>query len=350
MLNIFKKKAQTLLGVDLNPAAIRLVELSREEGCYTVENYAIMALPYGAIVERQVVQAEIVAQILKQLINQTRPRVKQAAMALAGAAVITKTIEMDAGLNEDELASVLRLEAQQHIPYSMEDVAIDFIVQPKEEQAADKVSVLLAASREENINVRENILSLAGLRAKVIEIEGHALARACRFVEQHSGIATDGSVLAVIDVGVDSLTLNILQHGFLVYSREQTFATELIAQLQQHCFRSTSAEAVPAKIAQGTIFTDLMGVKTHILEHITRAFQFFYGTSHYSSVDCIIVSGVTLLLAGLESAVQSQFNTPTVLANPFVNMKLSKKLDESRLAIDAPALLVACGLAMREEG
>lgn len=177
MLGLIKKKANTLLGIDISSTSVKLLELSRSGGRYKVEAYAVEPLPPNAVVEKNIVELEGVGQALSRVLVKAKTNLKSAVVAVAGSAVITKTIEMEAGLSEDELENQLKIEADQYIPYPLEEVAIDFEVQGLSARNPERVDVLLAACRKENVEVREAALALAGLTAKVVDVEAYALER-----------------------------------------------------------------------------------------------------------------------------------------------------------------------------
>lgn len=201
MLGLFKKKANTLLGIDISSTSVKLIELSRSGSRYKVEAYAVEPLPLNAIVEKNIAELDLVGQAIAKLIVKARTNAKQVAVAVSGSAVITKTIEMEAGLSDDELENQLKIEADQYIPYPLEEVAIDFEVQGPAPRSNDRVNVLLAACRKENVEVREAALALAGLTAKIVEIEAYALERAYGLLAEQLGDGEEDLTVAIVDIG-----------------------------------------------------------------------------------------------------------------------------------------------------
>ncbi|HBO5161887.1 TPA: type IV pilus assembly protein PilM [Pseudomonas aeruginosa] len=191
MLGLIKKKANTLLGIDISSTSVKLLELSRSGGRYKVEAYAVEPLPPNAVVEKNIVELEGVGQALSRVLVKAKTNLKSAVVAVAGSAVITKTIEMEAGLSEDELENQLKIEADQYIPYPLEEVAIDFEVQGLSARNPERVDVLLAACRKENVEVREAALALAGLTAKVVDVEAYALERSYALLSSQLGADTE---------------------------------------------------------------------------------------------------------------------------------------------------------------
>ncbi|KTC51785.1 pilus assembly protein [Pseudomonas fluorescens ABAC62] len=191
----FRRKVDAMLGVDISDSAIRLVELARSGSGYTVQGYAVQTLPARAVIDGALHDLEGIGQALYLALSKLRTSARQAAIAVAGASVITRVIELPTGLGDDEMARRVQLEADQYIPYALEEVALDFQVQGPSAQDATRVEVLLAACLKEQVEVREAVLAFAGLVPRVIDVEGFALARACRqdFASFTPGYQVDGA-------------------------------------------------------------------------------------------------------------------------------------------------------------
>lgn len=162
------KKSSAVLGVDISSSSVKLLELSKQGDRYKVESYAVEPLPANAVVEKNITDVEAVGEVMKRVASKSRSGVKQVAVAVSGSAVITKLIQMDGGLNEFEMEDQIALEADQYIPYPLDEVAIDFEVQGPSESNPDQVDVLLAACRKENVDIREDALEIASDRKSVV--------------------------------------------------------------------------------------------------------------------------------------------------------------------------------------
>lgn len=351
MLGLFKKKANTLLGIDISSTSVKLIELSRSGSRYKVEAYAVEPLPPNTIVEKNIAELETVGQVIARLVTKARTGVKHAAVAVAGSAVITKTIEMEAGLSDEELENQIKIEADQYIPYPLEEVAIDFEVQGATARSADRVNVLLAACRKENVEVREAALALAGLTAKVVEIEAYSLERAYGLLAEQLGNGEEDLTVAVVDIGATMMTLSVLHNGQTIYTREQLFGGKQLTDEIQRRYGLSTEEAGLAK-KQGGLPDDyetevLNPFKEAVVQQVSRSLQFFFAAGQYSDVDYILLAGGTASIVGLDQLVQQKIGTSTLVANPFANMTLSNKVNAGALASDAPSLMMACGLAMR---
>jgi type IV pilus assembly protein PilM len=348
---LFKKKSETLLGLDISSTSVKLLELSKAGGRYRVEAYAVEPLPPNAVVEKNISDVEGVGEAIKRLVSRAKAGSKLAAVAVAGSAVITKTIEMDSSLNDDELENQITVEADQYIPYPLDEVAIDFEVQGLSPRNPEQVEVLLAACRKENVELREAALDLGGLKARVVDIEAHAMKRAFELIKSQLGANTDDLVVAIIDIGATMTTLSVLAEDKSIYTREQLFGGKQLTEEIQRRYSLSFEEAGLAK-KQGGLPDDyeaevLQPFKEAVLQQVTRSLQFFFSSSQYDDVDYIVLAGGTASIDGLAEMIENKLGTPTVIANPFVDMSLASKVDANALANDAPAMMIACGLAMR---
>jgi len=351
VLGLFTKKANTLLGIDISSTSVKLLELSRSGSRYRVEAYAVEPLPANAVVEKNIAELEGVGQALQRVVAKAKTGCKSAVVAVSGSAVITKIIEMDAGLSDEELENQLKIEADQYIPYPLEEVAIDFEVQGPAPRSAGRAEVLLAACRKENVEIREAALALAGLTAKVVDVEAYALERSYGLLAPQLGAAHGELTVAVVDIGATMTTLSVLHNGRTIYTREQLFGGRQLTEEIQRRYGLSQEEAGLAK-KQGGLPDDydsevLLPFKEAVVQQVSRSLQFFFAAGQFHDVDCILLAGGTASIPGLDHMIQQKIGTQTLVANPFADMALSSKVNAGALASDAPALMIACGLALR---
>ena len=350
MPGLFNKKANTLLGIDISSTSVKLLELSRQGDRYRVEAYAVEPLPASAVTEKNIAELEGVGQALARVVTKARTSLKNVAVAVAGSAVITKTIEMDAGLSDDEMESQLKIEADQYIPYPLDEVAIDFEVQGASARNPERVNVLLAACRKENVEVREAALTLAGLTARVVDVEAYALERSFGLLANHMTVSPE-RLVAVVDIGATMTTLSVLLGGRIIYTREQLFGGRQLTEEIQRRYGLTVEQAGLAK-KQGGLPSDyvsavLQPFREALVQQVSRSLQFFFASGQYHAVDHIVLAGGTASVSGLDRLIEQQLGIPTQVANPFADMTLNGKVNAAALASDAPALMIACGLALR---
>jgi len=351
VLGLFKKKPNIVVGLDISSTSVKLLELSRNNGRYRVEAYGVEPLPPNAVVEKNISDVEGVGEAIKRVIGRSKCAAKSAAVAVAGSAVITKTIEMDSALNDDEMENQITVEADQYIPYPLDEVALDFEVQGLSERNPEQVEVLLAACRKENVEMREAALQLGGLKPLIVDIEAHAMKRAFEQLKQQLGANPEELVVAVIDIGATMTTLSVLADGRSIYTREQLFGGKQLTEEIQRRYSLSFEEAGLAK-KQGGLPDDyeeevLQPFKEAVLQQVTRSLQFFFSSSQYDDVDYIVLAGGTASIDGLAEMIEAKLGTPTIIANPFVDMSVASKVDVNALSNDAPAMMIACGLAMR---
>ena len=258
---------------------------------------------------------------------------------------------MDAGLDDAEMEEQIKLEADQYIPYPLDEVAIDFEVQGPSARNPDRVEVLLAACRRENVDIREAALALAGLDVKIVEVEAYAMERACELVIGQLDGGEQSPTIAVIDIGATMMTLSVLSKGRIIYTREQLFGGKQLTDEIQRRYGLSQEEAGLAKKQGGLpddYETEVLGpFKDAVVQQVSRSLQFFFAGGQYNDVDYILLAGGTASIPGLDQLVQQKLGTTTLVANPFANMTLSNKVNAVALSNDAPALMIACGLAMR---
>ena len=350
ILGFLEKKAKPVLGLDISSTSVKLLELCRHGDRYRVETYAVRALPPNAVVEKNINDQEAVAEVIKAMVKQSKTKLKHAAVAVAGSAVITKVIDMPAGLSDDAMETQISLEADQYIPFPLEEVAIDFEVQGESPRNPDQVEVLLAACRRENVEMRANVLELADLTPEKVDVEAYSMERAYELIADQLE-DQDGQVVAIIDVGATMTTLSVLVDGKTVYTREQLFGGKQLTEEIQRRYGLSMEEAGLAK-KQGGLPDDyesevLGPFKEAVVQQVTRSLQFFFSASQYNDVDYIILAGGVASMDGLVGLIEEKLGTQTVVANPFAGMSVSSRVNAVALANDAPSLMIATGLAMR---
>ncbi len=347
----FKKKFTPLLGIDISASAIKLIELSESSGKYRIESYSVEPLPANSVVEKNIADADAVGEAIGRAVKKSGSRTKHGAAAVSGSAVITKVITMSAGLTDEDMESQIQLEADQYIPFPLEEVSMDFEILGPTEGSEDQVDVLLAASRSENVDLRIAALEVGGLEAKVVDVEAFALENAVAMMARELFGGGEGQVIAVADVGSAATTFSVLENLKIVYSREQAFGGAQLTEDIQRRYGLSYEEAGLAK-KQGGLPDNyepevLDPFKESMSQQISRAQQFFFSSSSITQIDHLILAGGCASIAGIAGIVETTVGIPTVIANPFANMTLASRVPAQALSNDAPSLMVSCGLALR---
>lgn len=351
LAQLFGKKKIPVVGLDISSTTVKLLELGRVGARFRVESYAVEPLPPDAVVERDIKDTAAVGEAIKRVFARSGTSCKHASVAVAGSAVITKVIQLDVGLNEDEIESQIKLDADQYIPYPLEEVALDFEVQGESDKAADKVDVLVAASRSENVDTRVESMEIAGVKAKVVDVESFAMERAFQLVAGQLPNRGEERVIAVVDIGATMTSLSVLRDFKTIYTREQLFGGSQLTEEIQRRYGLSYEEAGMAK-KQGGLPDDyetevLAPFKESIIQQVSRSLQFFYAASQYGEVDHIVLAGGCAAIEGLDELIQERLGTSTSIANPFADMSIASKVNAQQLASDAPALMIAVGLGLR---
>ena len=347
----FQKKSTPVLGIDISATAIKLLELGRSGDRYRVESYAAEPLPSNSVVDKNIADVEAVGEAIGKAIKKSGSKLKHAAVAVAGSSVITKTIEMPAALSEADLENQIQVEADQYIPFPLEEVALDFEVIGPVENDPEKVEVLLAAARTENTDARVGALELGGVAAKIIDIEAFALENAVAMLARSALGGGEDKVIAIADVGSVVTTFSVLENLTVVYSREQQFGGAQLTEDIQRRYGLSFEEAGQAKHQGGLpdnyVPEVLEPFKENMSQQISRAQQFFFSSSQIASVDHLLLAGGCASIEGVAALIESKVGVPTTVANPFTNMSVASRVSAQLLTNDAPSLLVPCGLALR---
>lgn len=350
--DFLKAKTPALIGVDISSSAVKMVELADAgKNLYRVERYAIEPLPKDSVTDGNIMNLENVSEALKQAWKRMGTRVKNVALALPAASVITKKIIVPGGQREEDLELQVESEANQYIPFALDEVNLDFQVLGPAPNSPEEVEVLIAASRKEKVEDRVAAAQAAGLKAIIMDVESYATQTAFELIaHQLPGNGRDQTI-AIVDIGASMMHINVLHNNQSVYLREQSFGGNQLTQETQRRYSLSAEEAELAKrnggLPENYESEVLQPFMDTLALEVTRALQFFFSSTQFNRVDHILLAGGCAMIPGLDEAVSSRTQVSTMIANPFTNMALSPRIKPRQLTADAPALLIACGLAMR---
>ena len=354
-LDFLSTSTPPLIGVDISSSSVKMVELSqapKKAGAgYVVERYAIESLPADAVTDGNINNLDAVSEALRRAWKRMATRVKNVSLAVPAAAVISKKILLPSGLRDNELESQVEAEANQYIPFALDEVNLDFQVIGPSASSPDEVEVLLAASRKANVDDRVATAQVAGLKTIIVDVEPYAAEAAFEQVRlQLPGGAIDQCV-ALIDIGANVMNVNVIRNDQSVYTRDQQIGGAQLTQLIQNSFGLSAEEAEAAKRNGGlpdNYDNDILApFRENVATEVTRALQFFFTSTQYNEVNFIVLAGGCASLSGLDDAIATRTQVSTLVANPFAQMTLSSRIKPRQLQTDAPALMIACGLAMR---
>ena len=345
------RKKPALVGIDISPTAVKLLELSKDGSQFRVEGFGVQPLPPNIVVDKDITNLDVIGNTIQSALKISNSRLKHAAVAVTGSAVISKIISMPADLSDDELKDQIELEADQYIPYSLDEVSLDFEVQGPNEKNPELVDVLLAASRKENVEDRVAALELAGLKAQIVDVEAYAMENAFSLLIDQLPDHSEDVTVAIADIGATMTNVNVVHKNKIIYTREQAFGGKQLTEEIQRRFGLSYEEAGLAKkhggLPDNYISEVLDPFKQAMVQQIGRSLQFFVSSSAHQGIDYVVLAGGCASITGIDGLVEKTLNIPTMVANPFVKMSLSNKVKAQSLSNDAPAMMIACGLALR---
>ncbi len=349
MLRLYRKQNKGLVGVDISSTTVKILELSVKNGRYWVESYGLSPLIDGSVVEKNILNPEAVADALERAVNLANPQSQNVAVAVPTSMVIHKIIEMDADMSDEEREVQIRMDAEQYIPFPLDEVSLDFEVLNDKLANPNRVNVLLVATRAENIESRVEVLEIAGLSPKIADVESYAIERAFDVFSDTLPIGVN--LVGILDIGHTMTTLSVMQKGKIIYTREQVFGGKQLTQDVQNRYGLSYEEAGRAK-KDRTLPDDfetevLMPFLEAVVQQAARSLQLFFSSSQFNEIDHILLAGGNANIPGLAKLLQQKLGYRVTVANPFLQMGFSPQIDLRKIENDAPSLMVACGLALR---
>ncbi|MFK7890151.1 MAG: pilus assembly protein PilM [Granulosicoccus sp.] len=344
-------KKSGLIGLDITATSVKLLELKRTKKGYKVNTYSVEPLPANAVNEKNLQDVEAVGEAIRRAVKRSGTRNKTCAVAVPSALVITKVIKMPDYLKDHEMDAQIQLEADQYIPYALEEVNLDFHVLGKSSDAEGMVDVLLAASRSENVEDRIAAVDIGGLDVKIVDVEPYTTEAAFQLIKHQ--IPNDGldQTVAILDIGASMTSLCVLRNQKLIYTREQPFGGKQLTEEIMRRYGLSYEDAGRVKRFGGlpenydsevlSPFRDLM------VQQANRFLQFFFSADTNDYVNQIVIAGGCAGIEGVDQLIEQRIGTPTVIADPFAHMSVSSDIPKQRIRDDGAAMMISCGLAMR---
>ncbi len=346
----FAKKYRPLLGLDITTSSVKLIELTMSGGQYRVESYAAEPMPHNAINEKAIVDADAVGEAIRRAVKRAGAKSRNAAIAISGDAAITKVIQMPLSLRENELEAQVELQADQYIPFPMEEVSYDYQVVGPSDKDSTMMDVLLVATRTENVEQRRAAVQAAGLTAKLVDVEAFALENSCALMRHQMPDGGMDRTVAVVDFGASATTFSVLRDLKVVYTRDFAFGGQLLTEEIMRTYGLTMEEAGRAKKEGGLPSNYQPEVLDPFIDDMTqqvsRSLQFYLASgSGRTQPDQMLICGGCANIPGVADVISSRVGVAALKGDPLGNMKIASKAQS--VVNDATALLIACGLALR---
>ena len=346
------RKHVPMIGLDISSSSAKLVELGMSAtGDYVLERLATEPFEKGWITDGQIEKFEEVVGAVRRLLDKSGTKTKQVVLAMPQSAVITKRINLPAGLRDEELELQVESEANQYIPFSLDEVSLDFCVIGPSPTSSGDVEVLIAASRKERVQDRQGLAEAAGLKPVVLDIESHAALLAIgRVVDTLPNQGRD-ALIALFELGADTTSLKVLREGEMLYDRDQSFGgsqlTSLISRQYGFSFEEAELKKLAGELPEDYESQILTPFVDSLSQEIGRALQYFFTSTPHHKVHYVMLAGGTATLPGLKARVTELTGFASMIVNPFEGMKIGSGVREAKVRKEAPSYLTACGLAMR---
>ena len=349
-MKLFAKKTDPVIGLDIGSTEVRLIQLSSHGSGYRIDHFAVEPLSKGVVVDKTVQDVEAISDAIARAVKVSGTRSKSCAIAVSGSAVFTKTISLPADLATKDIESQVQIEANQYVPYPLDEVSLDFEVLGPSARNADLIDILLAASKSENIESRQDAIDSAGLKAKVVDVEAFAIANAFELIRQRDGVNRSEAV-GFFDIGFDLTTLLVIKSGQVTYTRDHPFGGHQLLEETQRRYNMTPEQAsffernedAPADFEEEV----LEPFQLNIVHQISRALQFYASSNEYSNISTIYLSGGAASLKGLAPMVQQELGMTTRIADPISGLDIANNVAVTLIKRSANNLMVAMGLALR---
>ena len=350
--SLFNQQDPPLLGLDISSSSVKLVELSRDKaGNLVLDRCAIEPLERGWISDGNVEKFDEVAEAVRRVVKKSGTKTRHVAMALPASAVITKKIILPGGLSDADLESQVESEANQYIPFSLDEVSLDFCVVGSSTTSTGDVEVLIAASRKEKVQDRQGLAEAAGLKPIIVDVESYASRLAtARLIENLPDKGLD-TLVALFEVGALTTSMQVIKNDEVLYERDQAFGGAQLTQLivRQYGFSPEEAESkkrsgdLPEDYESGVLkpFVESMA------QEISRALQFFFTSTPHNKVDYVMLAGGSSSLPGLTESVTQQTSFACKQTDPFQGMTIGSNVKEKKMRREAASYLTSCGLALR---
>ena len=341
-----------MVGLDISSSSVKLVELGQDDsGKFILERFASESFEKGWIIDGQIEKFEEVADAVRRVVVKSGSKTRDVVMAMPQSAVITKKIMLPAGLREEELEVQVESEANQYIPFSLDEVSLDFCVIGPSPTSFGDVEVLIAASRKDRVQDRQGLAEAAGLRPVVLDIESHASRLAMSRIVRALPNEGRDSLVALFEIGADTTSLKVLLDDELLYDRDQAFGgsqlTQLISRQYGFSFEEAEQKKLASDLPEDYSSQILAPFVDSLSQEIGRALQYFFTSTPHHKVHFVMLAGGTATLPGLKDRVTELTGFASKVVNPFDNMAFGSAVRESKLYREAPSYLTACGLAMR---
>ncbi len=347
-------RGKSLVGLDIGSSAVKAIELKAAGKGFRVGAIAVEPVPPDSIVDGAIIDSAAVADAIRRLFSRKQFKTKDVAASLSGNSVIVKKITLPL-MSEQELAESIHWEAEQYIPFDIQDVNLDYeVIDPGTgPNAQGSMEVLLVAAKKDKIADYTNVIAHAGRTPVVVDVDAFALQNA---YEVNNGLAPS-AVIVLLNAGASAINVNIVSGGHSVFTRDVSLGGNAFTEAVQKELNLPFEAAEQLKkgyTVEGAAYDDarpaLKSMTDNVLLEIEKTFDFYKATAANDTIDRIVLSGGASRVEGFAEALHERFGTTVERFDPFKQVQF----DAARLGVDeedmAPVAAVAVGLALRRAG
>jgi type IV pilus assembly protein PilM len=347
VVSLFGTKNAGWIGVDIGSSSVKLAAVAGSGKSAELIAYAIVSLPASAVIDGNVQEPDVVAEAIERGLKISGAKQKLAVTSVPSSAVITKELQISNVFVGMELEEQVRIEADQFVPYALDEVALDFQVIGPLKGNPQLNEILLVACRRDDVSAREDALDTAGLKCAVVDVDTYVVERVLPWLDRDKEAGTIG----IVDIGASTLTLNVLRDGKVIYNREQAFGGNELTNTIHKQYGIDVAE-VEKQLRMREISEEIEEMLVQpfasaVAQQVSRSLQFFYSSGARNQLDRLYLCGGVAGIDDLEAIVGTEIGVDTFIANPAAAMKVASRINPAKLEVDAPALVKAVGLALR---
>jgi len=335
---------KSTIGLDIGSGYLKIVQLKDIKGGYELELFDMLPLPPELIVDGSIIDSLRVVDSLKELARKAKVKSKDVVISMAGhSSVIIKRVALP-DMSEEELYESIKFEAEQYIPFDIEDVNLDFqILGPKEEPG--QMDVILVAVKRDIINEYLSVIKESGFNCQIVDVNSFALEN----IYEVNYEIESGKNIALVNIGASTINMNILKGGMSAFTRDSAVGSNLHTEVLQREFNLTYDVAERLKrgetvenISPQDAFSVMELASEEIIGEVNRSLEYFH-----EDINEVVLSGGCALVKDFPKLLAEKIGVETKIVQPFKNIKIPKKFDMTYIEEVAPILAVAAGLALR---
>jgi len=347
------QKRKDVIGIDIGSSSIKMVHLKEAKGSFQLASLGLAVLPTEAIVDNAIMDSSAIVEIVKGLVESHKLKTKNVATSVSGHSVIIRKIQLPI-MTEEEMEASIQWEAEQYIPFEISEVNLDFQILGPDANDASLMNVILVAAKKDFVNDYVALFKECGLNPQVMDIDCFAVENV---YEVNYG-TTEDEIVALIDMGANSMNVNVLRGGMSVFTRDiQVGGSAYNEEIQKRLgLDNEDAETVKlggevADVSAEAVAEVMEDATESLTQEVQRSIDFFSATSSDEKVEKVFITGGVSKVASVKTSLEKRLGVEVNVIDPWRQISFSEKdFDPEYLQAMGPVYTVAAGLAMRRMG